>query len=200
MGSAPRPDREGWATARRRERARLIAERLALTPAAHARLSAALGAALAERFPPGSLGLVGGYWPIRGEFDPRPYLERTLAAGEGVALPVVTAAGAPLTFRPWTPAAAMESGAWDVRHPAAGEPVTPDALLIPLVGFDAAGHRLGYGGGYYDRTLAALRPRPRAIGLGFELGRLDDLAPRPHDHPMDVIVTEAGVFDPAQRG
>ena len=63
------------------------------------------------------------------------------------------------------------------------------------MGFDAAGHRLGYGGGYYDRTLAAMQPKPLAIGLGFEVGRLDSVAPEPHDHPMDVIVTEAGVFD-----
>ena len=73
--------------------------------------------------------------------------------------------------------------------------MTPLALLIPLVGFDAAGHRLGYGGGFYDRTLAALHPRPLAIGVGFELGRLASFEPAAHDQRMDVIVTEAGVFE-----
>jgi 5-formyltetrahydrofolate cyclo-ligase len=73
--------------------------------------------------------------------------------------------------------------------------VSPSALLIPLVGFDGAGHRLGNGGGYYDRTLAALTPKPLAIGVGFELGRLDSFSPQPHDRPMDVIVTEAGAFN-----
>jgi 5,10-methenyltetrahydrofolate synthetase len=181
---------------RRELRARLIAERQALAPDVHARLSAALDAALDTRFPPGTVGLAAGYWPIRGEFDPRPYLLRTLAAGGEVALPVVTAPGAPLRFRRWTPETAMEAGPWDIPHPAAGPEVTPATLMIPLVGFDASGHRLGYGGGFYDRTLAALRPRPLAVGLGFELGRLGSLAPRSHDHPMDVIVTEAGAFEP----
>jgi len=87
----------------------------------------------------------------------------------------------------------MEKGPFEIPHPAEGPSVTPEALLIPLVGFDDAGHRLGYGGGYYDRTLASLTPRPLAIGLGFELGRLDSLDPRSHDAPMDYIFTEAGL-------
>jgi len=180
---------------RRELRARLIAERQALAPAVHARLSAALDAALDARFPPGAVGLIAGYWPIRGEFDPRPYLNRILAAGGEVALPVVTGPGAPLSFRRWGPEAAMEIGLWNIPHPAAGPEVTPDTLLIPLVGFDAGGHRLGYGGGFFDRTLAALRPRPLAVGLAFELGRLASLAARSHDFPMDVVVTEAGSFE-----
>jgi 5,10-methenyltetrahydrofolate synthetase len=182
--------------ARRELRARLIAERQALAPDINATLSAALNTALDARFPPGTVGLASGYWPIRGEFDPRPYLIRTLAAGGEVALPVVTRPGAPLSFRRWTPETTMETGLWDIPQPTSGPDVTPDTLLIPLVGFDAGGHRLGYGGGFYDRTLAALRPRPLAIGLGFDLGRLERLALRPHDHPMDVIVTEAGVLEP----
>ena len=185
-----------WVEERRALRTRLIAERLAVAAETHAALSAALDAALEARAAPGSLGLVGGYWPIRGEFDPRAYLLRTIAAGGSAALPVVRAPRAPLVFRPWTEATPMAEGRWGEQHPAEGPDVTPAALLIPLVGFDAAGHRLGYGGGYYDRTLAALRPRPLAIGVGFELGRLSSLAPRPHDHPMDLIVTEAGVFEP----
>jgi 5-formyltetrahydrofolate cyclo-ligase len=172
-------------------RTRLLTERMTLPPDLHARWSAALAAALAARFPPGSLGLVAGYWPIRGEFDPRPYLLATIAAGGAAALPVVTGPSEPLVFRRWTLETPMATGRWDIEHPAEGEPVTPNALLIPLVGFDGGGHRLGYGGGFYDRTLAVLSPRPRAIGLGFEIGRIADFTARPHDIPMDAIVTEA---------
>jgi len=93
----------------------------------------------------------------------------------------------------------MTTGRWDIEHPASGPDVRPDALLIPLVGFDAALHRLGYGGGFYDRTLAELAPRPFAIGLGYELGRLEKLDPRAHDLAMDAIVTEAGVFEPPRN-
>jgi len=166
-----------------------------MTSEARIGAGAAISAALEARFPPGSLALVAGYWPIRGEYDPLNYLRCVIDAGAAAALPVVIAPGAPLEFRPWTPTARMEPGRWVTFHPALGPALTPAALLIPLVGFDAAGHRLGYGGGFYDRTLAALRPRPLAIGLGFEMARLDSIDPGPHDAPMDVIVTEAGVFE-----
>lgn len=180
---------------RKAERARLLSVRLAMTEGAHGRASAAVLAVLTARYPPGSLGLVAGYWPIRREVDPLPYLHATLEAGGRVALPVATDRRAPLSFRAWTADTPMEAGRWNILHPAEGEPVTPDTLLIPLVGFDAAGHRLGYGGGYYDRTLAALKPRPLAIGLGFEAGRLESVDPAAHDQPLDMIVTEAGVFE-----
>ena len=180
---------------RRATRTRLIAARLALDDLTRAKLGQAISAALEARWPPGRLELVAGYWPIRGEFDPRPYLLRCIAAGGAAALPVVTARDGPLLFRRWTLETPMTTGRWDIEHPASGPAVRPDALLIPLVGFDSAHHRLGYGGGFYDRTLAALSPRPLAIGLAYELGRLEALEARPHDLPMDAIVTEAGVFE-----
>jgi 5-formyltetrahydrofolate cyclo-ligase len=180
---------------RRAQRRRLVAARLAMADAARVARAGALEAALTARFPPGSVALLGGYWPIQGEFDPLPYLRRVLAAGGAVALPAAVSPDQPLEYRRWTPEARMEAGRWDIRHPAEGPAVAPGALLIPLVGFDTAGHRLGYGGGYFDRTLAAMTPRPLAIGVGFEAGRVDDLAPRAHDQPMDVIVTEVGVFE-----
>ncbi len=166
-----------------------------MSDAVRAAASAAIEAALAERLAPGATPILAGYWPIRGEFDPLPYLRRTLEAGGQVALPVVVGPNAALEFRLWSPDAPMAAGGGDIQHPGEGAVVTPTALLIPLVGFDAAGHRLGYGGGYYDRTLAAMTPRPLAIGVGFELGRLADITPAAHDCPMDVIVTEAGVFE-----
>jgi 5,10-methenyltetrahydrofolate synthetase len=180
---------------RRRERRRLTAARLALSEPAHREASAAIEAALLSRLPPGSFSPVAAYWPIRNEFDARPYLLRVIAAGGVAALPVVATPNAPLIFRRWTPDAPMAAGVWEIQHPAEGPEVTPAVLLIPLVGFDAACHRLGHGGGYYDRTLAALSPRPLAIGVGFELGRLATITPEPHDCPMDIIVTEAGVFE-----
>ena len=181
--------------ARRATRTRLIAARLALDDATRGRLSEAIASALAARWPPGSLGLVAGYWPVRGEYDPRPYLLRTIAAAGRAALPVIAAREAPLAFRAWTPASPMEVGRWDIEHPASGPFITPDALLIPMVGFDAGGWRLGYGGGYYDRTLAHLSPRPLAIGIGYELGRLASVGPGAHDRRMDAIVTEVGAFE-----
>jgi 5-formyltetrahydrofolate cyclo-ligase len=188
---------DGLAAWRQAERRRLIAARLAMTPQARGAAGAAIGAALAARFPPGSLALVAGYWPIRGEFSVLDYLGQVIAAGAAAALPVVLGPETPLEFRPWTPKARMEAGRWVTRHPADGPAVTPTALLVPLLGFDAAGHRLGFGAGYYDRTLAALAPRPLAIGVGFELGRLASIDPQPHDQAMDWIVTEAGVSRPS---
>jgi 5-formyltetrahydrofolate cyclo-ligase len=188
----PAPPDARW---RKAERRRLIAARLAMGDAARAAASAAIEAALAARVPPGAYPVLAGYWPIQGEWDPLPYLTRTIAVGGAVALPVARRPARPLEFRLWTLDTPMTAGLWDIPHPAEGAAVTPSALLIPLVGFDVAGHRLGNGGGYYDRTLAALKPRPFAIGVGFELGRLASIAPQAHDRPMDLIVTEAGALN-----
>jgi 5-formyltetrahydrofolate cyclo-ligase len=192
MTSPPDAALTAW---RKAERQRLVAARQAMTAQARAAASAAIDAALIARFPPGSLALVAGYWPIRGEYDARDHLRRVIDAGAAAALPVVLGPDRPLEFRPWTPEARMERGAWATMHPADGPAVTPTALLIPLLGFDAAGHRLGFGAGYYDRTLAAMAPRPLAIGVGFEIGRLASIDPQPHDQAMDWIVTEAGLFE-----
>jgi 5-formyltetrahydrofolate cyclo-ligase len=186
----PAPPDANW---RKSARRRLIAARLAMNDVVRATAGPAIDAALAARVPPGAFPVLAGYWPIQGEWDPLPYLIRTLAAGGAVALPVARRPAGALEFRLWTPDAPMTAGLWAIPHPAEGAVVVPSALLIPLVGFDAAGHRLGNGGGYYDRTLAALSPRPLAIGVGFELGRLGSIAPQPHDQPMDLIVTEAGI-------
>jgi 5,10-methenyltetrahydrofolate synthetase len=116
------------------------------------------------------------------------------AAGATAALPVVAGKGQPLAFREWHPGVAMRSGALGIPAPVDTPLVVPDAALVPLVAFDAQGFRLGYGGGFFDRTLAALARRPLAIGVGFEVQRLPTIHPQPHDIPMDFIVTEADVY------
>jgi 5,10-methenyltetrahydrofolate synthetase len=113
-------------------------------------------------------------------------------------MPVVETLAAPMVFRPWTPEAAMGVDPYGIPVPA-GTSVSPppDFLLLPLVAFDDAGYRLGYGGGYFDRTLAVLSPRPVVCGVGFELARTADVRPQAHDVPMDLVVTEIGSRLPA---
>ena len=116
------------------------------------------------------------------------------ASGVTVALPIVETKAAPLTFRRWTPETKMVRGDWNIPVPPPDAPeVTPDIALAPLVGWTTESYRLGYGGGYFDRTLAALKPRPFVIGIGFESARLQTIFPQPHDIPLDLILTERGV-------
>ncbi|MFD1109766.1 5-formyltetrahydrofolate cyclo-ligase [Pseudoroseomonas ludipueritiae] len=178
---------------RKAKRTALIERRLALPAASRAAHSKAMTAALEQALSscPGSL--IGFYWPFKGEYDPRALVRALHARGKRLALPVVVQKAAPMIFRAWWPGSPMAHGIWNIPVPAAGEPVTPDILLVPLVGFDRRRFRLGYGGGYYDRTLAALPAKPRAIGIGFELSRIATIHPQPHDIPMDLIVTEAGL-------
>ncbi len=139
-------------------------------------------------------GILGIYWPIRGEFDPRPMIGEFTKQGWQMALPVVVAKGEPLVYRAWMPDAALERGTLNIMEPKSGEPVMPDAVLVPLVGYDDGLFRLGNGGGYFDRTLPRLLSMPLVIGVGFSLAHLDTIHPQPHDRPMDVIVTETGVL------
>jgi 5-formyltetrahydrofolate cyclo-ligase len=156
---------------------------------------AAVGETLAKNFPPEGFGLLGAYWPFRREFNCIPFVRKVLAAGGQVALPVVVQPRSPLEFRPWTPQARMELGVWDIPFPADGPAVKPEAFVIPLVGFNDAGYRLGYGAGYYDRTLATYGENlPLRIAVGFEFQRLPEFEAHPHDIPMDYVITEAGMF------
>lgn len=177
---------------RKAERARLVAERVAAGPR---REDVQALAGHLEAFLHGDLHgkILAGYWPIRGEPDLRPWLADLAAQGVRVALPVVVRRHAPLAFRPWTPGAAMERGVWNIPVPATTETVHPGIVLAPLVGWDAEAYRLGHGGGYFDRTLAVLAPRPLAIGVGWQAARLATIFPQPHDIGLDAIVTEAGV-------
>jgi 5-formyltetrahydrofolate cyclo-ligase len=136
---------------------------------------------------------IGFYMPFKGELDLRGFLRELLTQGATAALPAVIEKSRPVEFRDWYSGVAMERGIWDIPVLKPGKPVLPTLLFVPLVGFDDAGYRLGHGGGYYDRTLAALSPRPAAIGVGYAATRLETIHPQPHDIPMDAIATEAGM-------
>jgi 5-formyltetrahydrofolate cyclo-ligase len=176
---------------RRSERQRLLALRTGTAPAERReweqKIEAALHAVLHER--PGII--LGVYWPFQAEFDPRPLIDRLIAAGSAVALPAVIDKKGPLEYRSWQPGEKLVDGVWNIPVPERRQVVVPQAVLAPLVGFDRHCYRLGYGGGYFDRTLAALAPRPWAIGVGFELSRLETIYPQGFDIPMDLIITEA---------
>lgn len=182
-------DIAGW---RKAERARLVEARLAVTADARARVADDVAAALDREINPGPGMTISLYWPFKGELDLRDWMRRASAAGARIALPVVVAKAAPLVFREWRPGCAMTRGVWNIPIPAGGPEVVPDVTLAPLIGFDAACYRLGYGGGFYDRTLAALAPRPRVIGVGLPLARMPTIRPQPHDIPMDLILTGDG--------
>ncbi len=181
------------AALRRESRARCRALRVAVGEAARksvvANVDRVIDALCAGRWGPAA-PCIAFYSPMQGEVDLSSSMHRAIAAGATVALPVVVARDQPLAFRAWTPAARMEPGVWGIPVPSDGPEVDPDLLFIPVVGFDDAGFRLGNGGGYYDRTLAARSPRPRAVGIGFQCLRLPTIVPQAHDLPMDLVVTE----------
>jgi 5-formyltetrahydrofolate cyclo-ligase len=178
---------------RNAERATLIARRLAAPAADRARWSTLIEASLREGFGPLAGMIVAFYWPFQGEFDARPFVTDLRGRGVRAVLPAVVAKGQPLEFREWWPGVAMANGVYDLPVPDGTPVLTPDALLIPALGFGSQGDRLGYGGGYFDRTLAALHPKPLAVGLAFELSRIATIVPQPHDVLMDFIVTETGI-------
>lgn len=190
------PDWEAVRAWRRAERARLIACRAAVPQAERQERDRRITTHLRAAVPDFAGRHIGFYWPFKGEYDVRPLIRALHREGARLALPVVVRRAAPMEFRPWRPGIRVAPGIWNIPVPAEGDPVLPDTLLVPLVGFDARGYRLGHGGGYYDRTLAAMPRRPRAIGIGFETLRLATIHPQPHDIPMDLIVTEAGAWQP----
>jgi 5-formyltetrahydrofolate cyclo-ligase len=145
-------------------------------------------------------GTVAGYWPMGDELDIRPTLAAFHACGRAIALPVVLGRGRPLVFRSWQPGDVLVAGGFGTSVPAPdrGE-ISPGLLLVPLLGFDRRGNRLGYGGGFYDRTLAALRAEGPVLAIGFAWAAQedDDLPLEATDQPLDLIVTEAEVITPA---
>ncbi|SER56355.1 5,10-methenyltetrahydrofolate synthetase [Nitrosomonas sp. Nm51] len=188
-----------WQVWRKRERERIIAARLAV-PSAHCRQwSAAISVLLQQGFPRLQQKKIGLYWPFRGEYDPRPAALYFRAAGAILALPEVTGKNKPLRFREWWPAAPMRIGAYDIPVPHETRCIQPDVLIVPMVGFDRKGYRLGYGSGYFDRTLAMFSERPPTIGVAFELQRLENVHPQSHDIAMQYVITEAGIFQAGRK-
>ena len=177
-------------------------EARATRAAAHAATGEAAARAVCRSVLEGGLvpagATVGGYWPIGGELDCRPLLRALHDLGCWCALPVVTGAGQPLRFRLWQPGDALAPGAAGTLEPAEDAPeILPEVLLVPLLGFDAAGHRLGQGGGHYDRTLAAMRASGdpvRAVGLAFAVQEVPELPATGLDQRVDWVVTERRVW------
>lgn len=179
---------------RKAERTRLLGMRKALGVAERNLLDEKIIGHVSELLNrPGQI--VSFYWPFRGEPDLRPLIGPLSDAGVTCALPVVIEKHAPLVFRQYKPGDRLEAGVWNIPVPAIGEEVVPDVLLGPVVGFDPHGFRLGYGGGFFDRTMAARNPEPRLIGIGYEIARVPTIFPQPHDRPADMVVTEAGMFE-----
>lgn len=179
---------------RKRERERLIAARLERPQAwradASARIARTLGALLGD-LDGKSVSL---YWPLRGEPDLRSWMREIVGAGGRTLLPVVVTPKTPLEFRPWREGEPLEKGVWNIPVPATRKTAVPDICLAPVVGFDRQSYRLGYGGGYFDRTLAGFERRPRLIGVGYALQAIETIYPFEHDVPMDAIVTEDGMI------
>jgi 5,10-methenyltetrahydrofolate synthetase len=183
---------------RKAERERLLAERLAIAAERRTAHSRRIAAGLDTLIGDLSGVTVSAYWPFRGEPDLRDWLRTVRARGGRTALPVVVERRRPLVFRIWNEGDALERGIWNILVPSsAAEAVIPDVVIAPVVGFDPDCYRLGYGGGYYDRTLAAMPRKPRAFGVGYETALIRTIFPQPHDIRLDSIVTDTQVHSPA---
>ena len=184
--------RDAKAAARKVARARRAGLANAAAPE---RLAEAM---LAQHAPPKG-AIIAGYWPMGEELDPRPLMLALASRGHAMALPVTPPRGQPLAFRAWVPGAALRPGPMGTSEPVAGEELRPDVVLVPLLAFDRAGRRLGYGGGYYDRTLAAL-PGAKAIGIAYAGQEMPEVPAGPQDFRLPLIATEDSVIicgDPA---
>jgi len=188
---------------RREERQRLLDARLRMPVADRQQASAQIIGRLetlwreAGRLKPGTI--VSGYWPLRGEPDLRPWLGDQDAQGLVCVLPVVVQKGEPLQFRRWFPGCAMEKGFWNIPVPADPATFTPQLLIAPVVGFDRQCYRLGYGGGYFDRTLALLQSQQREFhvaGVGYSEAEIASIQPLDHDIALEAIVTDKEAFTP----
>jgi 5-formyltetrahydrofolate cyclo-ligase len=186
------PQVAAWRARRREE---LSARREAVVPEERRALATAVNALVEQAFAALAGRTIAYCWPYRAEIDLRFAIRALRLQGATAALPVVVGRGRALEFRAWWPGVAMARGPLGIPSPTGTPAVVPDAAFVPVVGFDAAGYRLGYGGGYFDRTLAASETRPLAIGVGAEAARLPTIHPQPHDIAMDFIVTEAGVHE-----
>ena len=187
-------DSQELKTWRKATRERLVAARMAVASADIERWRRRIDAYVERSFP----GLAGRRlaicWPIKNEYDARHLAKALRSRGTVTALPVVVAPKVPLVFREWHPGVPLAIGALDIAYPVGSPELVPDAVLLPMNGWDQGGYRLGYGAGFFDRTLASFAQRPVTIGVSYELARLDTIYPQPWDIPMDYVVTERGVY------
>jgi 5,10-methenyltetrahydrofolate synthetase len=189
---APSPAGTPAQAERQALRARLLAARESMPD--HAERERVLVARVARWLRTMPVARLAFYWPIRGE----PNLVSTIASwiaeapNRQASLPVI--AGRALEFAPWTPRSPMTTGPFGIQAPATSNRITPQLLLIPCVAIDARRYRLGFGGGYYDRTLAALSLKPVTVGVAFDIGRVPSIQPGPHDVRLDLAITESGVL------
>ncbi|MBO6837148.1 MAG: 5-formyltetrahydrofolate cyclo-ligase [Alphaproteobacteria bacterium] len=177
---------------RRLCRRTMLARRVATAGTERKAATTVIEAALREILNQTDYTTLGFYWPIKGEVDLRPFVRDTLADRFKLALPYIPVRNQPVRFRRWRPGAPMIQGFWNIPIPEDETCLSPDILLIPLVGFDSQGFRLGNGGGYYDRTLKSAGRRILKVGVGFEKTHLPTIHPQWHDIPMDIVVTESG--------
>jgi len=184
------PEVKAW---RRQAREKILAARAAIAlPVRQAmarRLMEHLRAALKDRPQP-----ISFYWPIKAEPDLRPLMEELDDAGANLCLPVAKKLGEPLSFRVWRKGAPMTRGFWNIPVPADEEEVVPCTVIAPVLGYDGLSYRLGYGGGFFDRTLAKFGAESQAIGVGYTMFHLKTIQPQPHDIRMSAIVTQTGIL------
>ena len=191
MRTVATDDVKSW---RKLQRSRLIAAREGLDGTTLEVLRQRIDAHLWRSFPGLISAKLAFCWPIRGEYDARPLAQRLRERGAVTALPVVIAPGQPLVFREWYPGVALATDVLGIPYPARSDSVAPTTVLLPMNGWDQRGYRLGYGSGYFDRTLASLARKPAVIGVSYELARIETIRPQPWDIPMDWVVTERGVY------
>jgi 5-formyltetrahydrofolate cyclo-ligase len=185
------------ATTKTELRRQALARRDALPAAERQQAAETIAArAFAVAVAPGTI--VAGFMPMKSEINPLPLLRALAGAGARLALPVVAGQGKPLIMRAWAFGEPLAAGVWGIREPEPAAPeVAPDILIVPLLAFDRTGQRVGYGAGYYDRTIAALRARQPvlAIGLAFAAQEIAAVPATPHDAPLDLVLTEREVID-----
>jgi 5-formyltetrahydrofolate cyclo-ligase len=191
------PELSAW---RKNERARLLRERSILAEDVLAGWRSRIDIHIERTFPDLVHGVLAFCWPYRNEYDVRHLAAALRRRGAKTAMPVVVAPKTPLIFREWHPGVKLAAGPLGIPYPADSPEVVPDHVLLPMLGWDADGYRLGYGGGFFDRTLAALARRPRVIGVAYEQAYLRTIQPQPHDIPVDFVVTERGVYRREPQG
>lgn len=167
---------------------------MTLEPATLERWRQRIDGYLERSFPGLAASHVAFCWPIKNEYDARHFARTLRSRGALTALPVVVAPKTPLVFREWHPGVELATGALDIAYPVNSAEVRPDAVLLPMNGWDSMGYRLGYGAGFFDRTLARLAKRPVVIGIAYEQARLETIYPQSWDIPVDYLVTERGVY------